>query len=81
MTRAQEIILKYFQQRTAGQVEAELVGVAAVRVNGKLYGVNIFCDILEVRPGGKNRIIARSDSPHGITAPMVLPTKWEDLPQ
>lgn len=81
MTRAQEIILKYFQQRTPGAVEAIPAGAGELRVNGKLYGVNIFCDILEVRPGGENRIIARSDSPHGITAPMMLPTKWEDLPQ
>ena len=78
MTKAQELILKYLQQRAAGQAAAELVGVAAVRAGGKLYGVNIFCDILEIMPSGKNRIIARSNVSHSILTPIEDPTAWED---
>ena len=79
MTRAQKFILNYFKQKKSGHFDAEPEGVAALRVNGILYSVNIFCDILEIGPDGKNRVIARSDLPHSVLAPIKDPTKWEDL--
>jgi hypothetical protein len=82
MTIGQEDILKFVETVYPG-TSADIVGESIIRVTdifGKQtdYTMNIFGDIMEVLPNGKNNIIAVSDLPHNLDKmPLnARPTSW-----
>jgi len=70
MTIAQSDILQFVRSEFPG-AKTEEIGESVVRVtdqDGKKtdFSINIFGDILEKSPDGKNLIVAVSDLPHSL---------------
>ena len=69
MTTGQKDILKFLYSNYP-EIRAEIIGESIIRAtNGNKttdYTMNIFGDIMEVLPNGKNKIIAVSDLPHNL---------------
>ena len=86
MTFGQEDVLRYLKTQFVG-CKMEPVGESIIRVTDKTgetmdFSCNIFGDILEVKAGEKNKIVARADLPHDMdTLPITArPKSWTTLP-
>ena len=85
MTIGQSDVLRYIEANLPG-MKTEVIGESVIRVTndtGKTreLSINIFGDILEKSPDGKNLIIAKSDLPHNLdNLPIYArPKTWKTL--
>lgn len=86
MTFGQEDIKRYLESQFIG-VTMEAVGDGRIKVTDKTgetmeFGINIFGDILEVKPDGTKKVVAESDLPHNLDKlpTFARPKRWTTLP-